>query len=252
MPAGSLQRALLVLWAFTADDGGLSFTELQSRTRLPKSTLHRLLNTLIAERLVDRRNGGYHLGRGLFELGMRASLERNLLEIATPFLEDLYERTHELVHLGVREDAEVVYVAKVGGHRQVNVPSRLGGRMPLHATAIGKVLLANAAPEVQRDILMRPLERRTPRTIIAPGQLARQLAEAARAGVAFECEESGAGTTCVAAPIRDEDDECVAAISVTGPVNRFRPRAHAAAVAAAAAGITATLARRAQLKCADP
>ena len=87
---------------------------------------------------------------------MLASLERTLLEVATPFLEDLYERTHETVHLGVREGAEVVYVAKVAGHRQVRSPTRIGGRMPLHSTALGKALLAHAGEEVRVAVLRAP------------------------------------------------------------------------------------------------
>jgi DNA-binding IclR family transcriptional regulator len=114
-----LGKALLVLRAFTADDQGLSFGELRRRTGLPKATLHRVAGDLVAARLLDRVDGDYHLGGQLFELGMLASVERTLLEVATPFLEDLYERTHETVHLGVREGTEVVYVAKVAGHAQV-------------------------------------------------------------------------------------------------------------------------------------
>lgn len=175
-------------------------------------------------------------------------MERGLIEVATPFLQDLYERTHELVHLGLREGREVVYVAKFGGHRQARSPSRLGGRMPLHATAIGKALLAHAPEEVRREMLNGTLQRCAPRTITAPGILQDQLDRVADEGVAYEFEELAAGLACVAAPVLDADDAVVAAVSVTGPVNRFRPQQHAGSVAAAAAGIAATLARRDALR----
>jgi len=247
-PPSLLGKIMLVLRAFDVDEGGLTFTELQERTGLAKGTLHRVLGDLVGERLIDRRDRDYHLGGGLFELGMRASVERGLLEVATPFLEDLYERTHEIVHLGLREGTEVVYVAKVGGHRQAKSPSRLGGRMPLHATAIGKALLAYAPDDVRRQVLSGRRSRLAPRTVVAPAHLEKQLVAVRETGVAYEFEESSVGIACVAAPVFDASDAVAAAISVTGPVDRFHPRAHAASVRAAAAGITATLARREELR----
>ncbi|WP_406502799.1 IclR family transcriptional regulator [Streptomyces sp. NBC_01602] len=162
-----------------------------------------------------------------------------------PFLQDLYERTHETVHLGVLEGHEVVYVAKIGGHRQAKAPSRTGGRMPVHCTAIGKVLLAHAGEDEQVAVLTAPLERRTPHTVIAPGLLRRQLVKAVETGVAYEREESTPGLLCVAAPVLPPDGRtAVAAISVTGPVGRFRPESHANAIRAAATALGSALARR--------
>ncbi|MDI3388527.1 IclR family transcriptional regulator [Streptomyces sp. B-S-A8] len=247
-PSGVLAKALTVLQAFTVEDTTLGFAELQRRTDFAKSTLHRVLGDLVAARLLDRVEGRYRLSGLVFELGMRASVERGLLEVATPFLEDLYVRTHELVHLGTREGAEVVYVAKMGGHRQADSPSRLGGRMPLHATAIGKVLLAHAPAEVREATLRGPLDRKAPRTITNVDVLSRQLADVVTSGVAFEYEESAVGIVCVAAGVFDPSDEVVAAVSVTGPVHRFQPARHAGSVRAAAAGISATLGRRAELR----
>ena len=242
-----LGKVLTVLQAFRPDDDELSLAELGRRTGLAKGTLHRVAADLVAARLLDRDSGGYRLGGQLFELGMRASVERGLLEVAIPFMQDLYERTHETVHLGIREGGEVVYVGKIGGHRAAVAPSRVGGRMPLHCTAIGKALLAFATRDVLADVVAAGLERKTPRTIVAPGLLRNELRRVAQAGVAFEHEESALGLVCVAAPIRDADELAVAAISVTGPVTRFRPEQHATAVRAAADGVTATLARRRHL-----
>lgn len=243
-PASVLGKAMTVLHAFHADDAGLGFAELQRRTGLPKATLHRVAGDLVTAGLLDRRDGLFHLGSHLFELGMLASLERTLIEVATPFLEDLYERTHEIVHLGVREGAEVVYVAKVTGHRGARTPSRVGGRMPVHATALGKALLAHAPQEEWISVLGGPMERRTPRTVTAPGRLRAQLDQVLERGVAFEFEEAATGVVCVAAPVLDSADRPVAAISISGAVTRFRPQDHAASVRAAAAGIAATLVRR--------
>jgi DNA-binding IclR family transcriptional regulator len=203
-----------------------------------------MLGELVALRLVEKGVDGYHLGGRLFELGMRASVERQLMEVAIPFLEDLYERTHETVHLGVRDGIEVVYVAKLGGHRQASSPSRVGGRMPLYCTAVGKVLLAYADHGLLDDVVAGGLTRRTPRTIVAPGLLRRQAEAIRETGVGYEHEESQLGLCCVSAPVLDADDRAVAAVSVTGPVTRFRPEAAASLVRAAGAGIAATWARR--------
>ncbi|MFE3203380.1 IclR family transcriptional regulator [Embleya sp. NPDC059237] len=239
-----LSKATAILEAFTVDDRTVALAELVRRTGLHKATVHRLTGELVALRLLDRLPGGYRLSGTLFELGMRASVERGLLELAMPFLQDLYERTHEIVHLGVREGTDVVYVAKIGGHRQARSPSRVGGRMPMHCTAIGKTLLAHGDEELRRTVLSGVLERRTPHTVVAPGLLRRRLDAVLENGVAFEYEESALGLVCVAAPVLGPDDEPVAAISVAGPSARFRPEAHVAALRAAATALGGVLARR--------
>ncbi|WP_035739766.1 IclR family transcriptional regulator [Gordonia hirsuta] len=236
---------MAILHAFAADDADLPLAELVRRTGLHKATAHRLCGELVTARLLDRTPDGYRLSGGLFELGMRASAERGLLEIAMPFLQDLYERSRESVHLGVLDGSEVLYLTKIGGHRQASAPSRTGGRMPLHCTGIGKALLAHGSTATRERVLAGPLPRRTPKTIAAPGILSRALDTVREKGVAFEFEESTPGIACVAAPVLDVDsNELIAAISVTGPVHRFRPQQHVDAVRAAAAGIAATLNRR--------
>jgi DNA-binding IclR family transcriptional regulator len=239
-----LGKVLLILRAFTVDRTNLTFSQLLVHTALPKATLHRVAADLVHAGLLDRVNGRYRLSGLVFELGMHASVERELLEVAMPFLEELRERTRETVHLGVREGNEVVYVAKMGGHRQAASPSRLGGRMPLHATAIGKVLLAHAPAEVRDRVLGAVLPRLAPRTTTNVDVLRAQLGVVLEKAVAFEHEESAVGITCVASPIFNAHDVVVAAVSVTGPVTRFHPANHASAVRAAAAGIAATIARR--------
>ncbi|MBV6726364.1 IclR family transcriptional regulator [Nocardioides daeguensis] len=240
-----LGKAVALLRAFGPEDRLLPLAELVRRTGLPKGTVHRVAGDLVHHRLLEKTDHGYRLAGGLFELGMRAATERTLLEVAMPFLQDLYERTHETVHLGVRDGTEVVYVAKIGGHRQARSPSRTGGRMPMHCTAIGKVLLAHTKPAVRAAVLSGPLPRRTPHTVVAPGLLEQQLGRALETGLAFEREESTPGLLCVAAPVLDTDGaSALAAISVTGPVGRFRPEAHQNAVRAAATALASTLARR--------
>lgn len=241
----------MVLYAFEADDLNLSLAEIGRRTLLPKTTLHRVLGELTRARLLERDGTDYRLGGALFELGLRASVERGLLEVAIPFLQDLYERTHETVNLGIREGIEVVYIEKIGGHRQATTPSRIGGRMPLHCTAIGKAFLAFAPAQVLSQRVAAGLPALAPRTITAPGMLRRQLTRVVEARAAYEYEESAVGLVCVAAPVLGPHDLAVAAVSVSGPAIRFRPEEHVNSVRAATAGIAATLARRAALGTTD-
>ncbi|MEV0184634.1 IclR family transcriptional regulator [Streptomyces sp. NPDC050625] len=240
-----LGKAVALMRSFGPEDRVLSLSELARRAGIAKTTAHRLASDLVELRLMDRTDDGYRLSGGLFELGMRASVERSLLEVAMPFLQDLYERTRETVHLGIAEGSEVIYVAKIGGHRQARTPSRTGGRMPMHCTAIGKVLLAHADAEVQQAVLTSPLPRRTPHTIVSPGLLARQLEGVLENGIAWEREESTPGLVCVGAPVLDASGtRAVAAISVTGPIGRFRPEAHASAVRTTSTGLASMLIRR--------
>ncbi|NDK91518.1 IclR family transcriptional regulator [Gordonia desulfuricans] len=239
-----LGKAVTILRVFGFDDGVLPLAELVRRTGLHKATVYRLCGELVELRLLDKSPDGYRLAGGLFELGMRASTERGLLELAMPFLQDLYERTHETVHLGVREGHEVVYVAKIGGHRQARSPSRVGGRMPMHCTAIGKILLAYDHEDLRREVLAGPLPRHTPHTVVVPGLLGVQLDRAGDAGVAFEREESAIGLTCIAAPVLGPDGRALAAISIAGPTNRLRPEQHIPALRAAATALANVVRRR--------
>lgn len=246
-----LGRVMRILDAFGSDGRPVGLSELSRRTGIPKPTVHRIAGDLVLARLLTVSPDGFRLGRGLFELGMRAAAERSVLEVAVPFMQDLLARTQETVHLGVLEGDEVVYISKLGGHRQASVPSRLGGRMPLHCTAIGKSLLAHSGQEVINRVLSAPLARRTRHTIVAAGLLRTQLELIIEQGVAYENEESTLGVVCIAAPILGVDGTPLAAISATGPATRFRPSAHTASMQAAASGVASILARRAQVRTAD-
>jgi DNA-binding IclR family transcriptional regulator len=241
----ALGKAVAILRSFGQSDTVLPLAELVRRTGLPKATAHRVAGALVGHRMLDKGPGGYRLSGGLFELGMRAATERTLLEVAAPFLQDLSERTHETVHLGERQGHEVVYLAKIGGHRQAVSPSRTGGRMPMYCTAIGKVLLAHCEEDLRREILSGPLVRRTPRTVVAPGMLRRQLGEVLDTGVAYENEESRIGLRCVAVPVFDSGGRTVvAAMSVAGPVSRFVPDDHVNALRTSAASMGPALSAR--------
>jgi IclR family transcriptional regulator, acetate operon repressor len=240
-PNSVLGRAFTLLTAFRVGDAELTLAELCRRTGLPKATAHRLLAELAAWDVVERTPTGLRLGMRLFELGQLAPHQRGLREAAAPFLADLFEATHETVHLAVLDGVEVVYLHKLDATSGPKVPSRIGGRMPAHCTGVGKAMLAFSPRPVLEQVLAAGLTRRTPRTVIAPGLLDRELAGIREHGVAEEHEESTVGIACVAAPVLDVDGRALAAISITGWANRMDTRRFASAVRTAALGLSRTL-----------
>ena len=227
----------------------LPLAVLVQRTGLHKATVHRLANELVANRLLDRIDGGYRLSGGLFELGMLASLERSLLEMAMPFLQDLYERTHETVHLGVRDGPRrrVRREDRRTPASQLAVPDPAAGYRCI-APRSARRSWHSPTNEFRREVLSEPMTRRTPHTIVAPGILNTQLNRVVETGIAFEREESAPGLACVAAPVFGTNDKPVAAISVTGPTSRFVPESQVSYVRAAAEGLHSTIARRERLR----
>ena len=240
-PKSVLGRALTLLTAFRPGDAELTLAELARRTGLPKPTAHRMLAELAEWNVVERTPHGIRLGMRLFELGQLAPLQRGLREAAAPFLSDLFEATHETVHLAVPDGLDVVYVQKLPGRHGPRISSRVGGRMPAYCTGVGKAMLAFAPPERLAAVVAAGLARRTPRTVVAPGLLAEELARIRERGVAEEHEESTVGIACVAAPVLDGGPHAVAAISITGWANRLDTARLAPAVRTAALGLSRAL-----------
>jgi IclR family acetate operon transcriptional repressor len=240
-PNTVLGRAFALLTAFRPGEVELSLAELARRTGLARSTAHRLLAELARFDAVERVDGRVRLGMRLFELGSLVPRQLGLREAATPFLADLFEATRETVHLAIPDGVEVVYVQKLDSTGAPAVPSRVGGRMPAHCTGIGKAMLAFGPPDRLEAVLAAGLRRRTPRTVIAPGRLAQDLAVVRDRGFAVEHEESTVGITCVAAPVLDPAGVAVAAVSITGWVGRMDAARLAPAVRTAALGISRAL-----------
>jgi len=233
-----LGRTFAIVEAFGTNDVLLSLADLARRTELPKSTVHRIANRLVAQQWLERVDAQYRLGIRLFELGQLFELQRfRLRETALPFMEDLYEATHEIVNLAVLDDDEMVYIEKISGHRRVPIETRLGCRMPAHCTALGKAVLAFADPDAIERVITAGLPAKTPHSITDPTALRKQLKEIAMKRVAIDKGEYMPNVVCVAAPIFN-GNKPVAAISVTGPAPRIDVRAVSAAVQTAALGIS--------------
>lgn len=216
VPKSVLARGLRLLDAFRPSDQELSLAELAERTGLPKPTAHRLLTELVRWGGVERTGTGYRLGLSLFLLGQRVPRQRELRDAALPYLEDLYEATHENVHLAVFDGTRTLFLEKVSGRESMSIGSRAGVRMPAYCTATGKVFLAFGPPEYLHQVLAAGLVRHTPRTIVMPGLLRAELARTVRRGYGINHEEAEVGVSAVAAPVLDHQRRVIAAISITG------------------------------------
>ena len=241
--ASVTSRALALLAAFDEDHRRLSLSQLAERTGLPMPTAHRLVGELVDWGALSRTaDGRYVIGRRLWDVGLLAPVQTGLRQLASPYLHDLYGATLETVHLAVRDRTEVLYVDRLAGNASVPVVSSIGSRLPMHATGVGKVLLAHAPADVQLAVLS-DLRRITPYTITQPGTLRRQLARVLRDGYATTVEEMSLGACSVAVPILAQG-AVVAALGIVVPGLRNDRAKHVAALQVAAQGIGRALAAR--------
>jgi DNA-binding IclR family transcriptional regulator len=219
----SVRNAARLLREFTAADRELGVSELARRLQLSKSTVHRLLTTLTAERLLERGpQGGYRLGIGAYALGLAVSTRIDLHSASIGTLEELRNATGETVHIGVLDEMDVVHIERLESLQSLRIFTRVGHRLPAHCSGNGKVQLAALPPaELRARISARPLARRTAFTIVDPDLLMAELARVAERGWAENVEESERGVASVAAPIRDAQGCVIAGISVAGPVTRM-------------------------------
>ncbi|OZD06229.1 IclR family transcriptional regulator [Rhodococcus sp. 06-221-2] len=233
-------RLLALLGVFDEKAPSLTLTDLAAGADLPIATAHRLVRELVEwGALVRGDDGRYVVGRRLWKLGLLAPDQSDLRDIASPFLHDIYGATLATVHLAIRDGCEVLYVDRLAGHASVPAVSRVGARLPLHATGVGKVLLAYAPREVQEQV-MRSLDRLTPYTVTHPGQLESELRRVRREGFAQTVEEMTLGACSVAVPVH-AGDSVVAALGIVVPkLGRDRVRL-VAALQIAAQGIGRSL-----------
>jgi IclR family KDG regulon transcriptional repressor len=221
---GSVRNAAQVLRAFSQADQELGVTELAGRLGMGKSTTHRLVATLAAERLLEQnpKTGKYRLGLALYELGTKVTEHADLHEAALPVLSTLRHSTGEMVHVAVLDGLEVVYVERLESHNLVPVFRQVGHRLPAHWTSSGKILLA-ALPraELLRRLHGVTLEPRTERTIATVDALIPELDRCAGRGWASNIGEGHEGVSSVGAPLRGHDGTVIAAVSVVGASSRI-------------------------------
>src|SRR5215475_13013029 len=163
----ALQRGLKLLTLFAKAEGGLTATQVAKLSGLPISTVHRFLVNLESTGFLTwNGNGRYHLGIACFSLGQSALGHLDIRRLSFPYLEELNRNTRETIHLTVRHELSVVYVEKLDSPEPLRIFSRIGAAVPLHCTAVGKVMLAYMPPDEQASVLQKvEIKRLTQNTI---------------------------------------------------------------------------------------
>lgn len=214
----SVERALSILDLFSEQRTELKITEISQQTGLHKSTLHSLLKTLQLHGYVEQSepNGPYRLGMKLFERGFLVLKAKSFVAVARPHLAALALRTGQTTHIGVLDGQHGVYVDKIEGERSIIAYSRIGRQMPLHTTAIGKVLLAFQS-RMTRDAILDGYDFGpvTENSIRDPEAFRKALEEVQEQGYAVDEQENVRGVRCAAVPIRDHEGKLAGAISVS-------------------------------------
>jgi DNA-binding IclR family transcriptional regulator len=219
---GSLEKGVKVIDLLTRRSP-LSLSEIAAELKIDRSVCHRALLTLRDLGLVSQPGGsGYRLTMSLFEMGMRLVNRLEVKQVVRPFMEELARTYRETVNLGIKDGDQVVYLDRAESTQLVRADLAVGTRIPIHCTALGKAILA-FRPESEQAVFCAPgsLPAYTATTITSPKQLARQLAEIRRKGLAFDDEELYAGLRCVAAPVFDHTGSASFSLSLAGPSSRL-------------------------------
>ena len=240
-----VDRAFALLAAFDAGHRSLSLGELSRRSGIPTSSALRLAGRLMAWGALERgTDGRFTVGLRLWEVASLAPRGQGLKQVALPFMGDLEEVTRQHVLLAVREGTEALLVERLSAHQAMNILYRVGGRLPLHSTGVGLVLLAFAESGFQESVLEQPLVHMPENVPVSPAALRRTLAEIRREGLATFRRRTPQPLVSVASPIFGADDKVVAALSVVVPQENAEPRLLGPAVRTAARSISRGLGAR--------
>ena len=219
----ALERGLVVLQAL-AREGYMSLTDLSLKVGVPTSTVHRLLMTLekYGFVIINEDTNEWSVGIETFRVG-NSYLERtNLIEASRKAMRELMETTGETANLAIADGGDVVFISQVESHNPIRAYFRAGTRGHMHASGIGKALLANMLRrDVEKILHSKGCPEFTANTLTSPAELFRDLEKTRNRGWAIDDEERYDGMRCIASCIYNEFGEAVAGISVSGPTVRF-------------------------------
>jgi IclR family acetate operon transcriptional repressor len=219
----SVDRALQIIETLAEDDEGYRLSDLAVRTGLSTSTAHRLLTTLEKRRFVqfDQSSSKWHVGAQSFAVGATFTRRRNFVAQALPYLRKLRDRTRETANLAVVDDEAIMVLTRVESREIMRSLTKVGGRVAMVASGVGKAVLATYSDaEVCAIIRRHGMPRLTEKSIVRPGDLFKELAAIRRQGYAVDDEEACMGLRCVAAVVYNALAEPLAAISVSGLTSR--------------------------------
>ncbi|WP_420552726.1 IclR family transcriptional regulator [Tenacibaculum aiptasiae] len=220
----SIIKAFILLDAFTNDKKEWGVRELAYKTGYNKSTVHRLLSTLVSLNVIHQNeNEKYRLGSKLFELGNRVSLYQSLITITNQPIKNVALEIQETVLLGTLKDHQVFYINKADSLQGLKISTSIGSYQPIHATASGKLLLAFSSSEMQNDYFKNnTLNSFTQNTINKKNELKNSLQTIQNQKYALDLEEFELGLICIAIPIFNKKGNIIASLSASGPSSRFR------------------------------
>ena len=241
IPDVVVARVSAVLGAFDDRRPRLRVSEISRRAGLPMSTTSRLVAEMVDYGLLERDGPALRLGVRLAEFGELAARQRGLRAIALPYMADLREATGHSVHLAVLEGTEAVYLDTLRSANSPRMPSEFGGRLPAHACAVGKAMLACGDLAAVDLVCGRPLTAVGPRTVTAPAALRRQLGQVRQCRLAYQSQESGPGIDCLAGVVLHAGGHPAAAISVSGRTGRLNPHAIGPALRTVALAVSRAL-----------
>ncbi len=220
----SVSRALDIINLVSIKKGGLGVTEIANQMDINKSSVYRILSTLVQYGYIeqDKETEWYKLGYQFLEVSSRLLESLDLRNEAKPFLQELEKETNEVIHLVVYDRGEVVYIEKLDGNEALRMHSKVGKRAPMHCTSVGKAILAHLPIEIVQEIIERKgLPIHTDKTITDKNVFIDELAEVKKKGYALDLQENEYGITCIAVPIFDHLGKVEAAVSISGPTIRM-------------------------------
>ncbi|MET0191942.1 MAG: IclR family transcriptional regulator [Hyphomicrobiaceae bacterium] len=217
----ALDRGLALLGIIAQADG-LSLTSIAQRAGIAASTAHRILATLKAAGFVQCDDArGYLIGVKAFKVGSAFLRNRKLVDVGRGVMRDLMSAAGETTNLGIENEGYVVFVSQLESHHPIRAFHRPGARGALHASSLGKAILAALPEKAVTQILHRVgMTKFTERTIVDPQALLAELAQVRKRGWAIDDQERSTGMRCVGAPVFNEHGEVVGALSVSGPTVR--------------------------------
>ncbi|MFF2498916.1 IclR family transcriptional regulator [Peribacillus sp. NPDC058075] len=220
----SVSRALDIITIVSLKKGGLGVTEISKQIDINKSSVYRILSTLVQYGYIeqDSETERYKLGYKFLEVSSKLLESIDLRSEARQYLQELENTTNEVIHLVVYDQGEVVYIEKLEGNETLRMHSKVGKRAPMHCTSVGKAILAYLPSNVVLNILeQKGMPRHTDKTITNKDDFLQELSQVRIKGYALDLEENEYGITCIAVPIFDHSGKVIAAVSISGPTMRM-------------------------------
>jgi DNA-binding IclR family transcriptional regulator len=222
-PSVAVERALAMLEAVAQEPEGLSNADISRKLQIPKSSASYILRTLEKQAYLNRdpETGRYRVGLKILSLSRGALSGLDVREVALPVMRNLMHKTSLTCHLAILDGPDAVYIEKVEPEGFIRMDTWVGRRMRVHATSVGKSLVAHIPqPRLERILSDRGMEKRTPKTITTVSRLLRELEKVRAEGYAVDDEENNMGARCVGAPVFNQGGSVEAALGLSGTINQ--------------------------------